>query len=131
VVKHRASDTASARRGRGVHGLDLGVLRVQPLDRADAEQFAVSPEAEERDRRVQQPGRVQRERVLRRRGSKHRRQVPLEQRPHVGRARIVSGDLTVKCHGGRVQDLGSAQVTLWLRPRPPPIRSPGGTEAPA
>jgi hypothetical protein len=53
VGQHRAPDTAAARRGRGVHGLDLGVLRVQPLDRADAEQFAVRPETEERDRRVQ------------------------------------------------------------------------------
>jgi hypothetical protein len=52
VVKHRAPDPASTGRGRRVHGLDLGVPRVQPLDRADAEQFAAGPEAEERDRRV-------------------------------------------------------------------------------
>jgi hypothetical protein len=43
-----------------VHRLDLGVLVVEPLQRADPEQPAVVvPDAVERDGRVQQPVQVE------------------------------------------------------------------------
>lgn len=45
----------------GVHRPDLRVLRVELPNGPDPQQAAVLPEAEERDRWVEQPGRIERE----------------------------------------------------------------------
>ena len=56
VVDQRASDSAPPCGDRRVHRLHLGVLRVELLERPDAEQLAVDPQAEERDGGVEGVG---------------------------------------------------------------------------
>ena len=65
VVDQRAADAAPACRLGGVHGLDLGVVVVDPLERGDAEQVAVDAVAEERHGGVDQRVDVERVDLLR------------------------------------------------------------------
>jgi len=93
-----------------VHRLDLRVLGVQFLDRADAKQFAVGSQAAERYRRVKQPVDVQGEGILGRRAGKHERQMPLEQGPDIGPTRVVDRNLSGSSHCRSVRALFFAQV---------------------
>lgn len=56
VVDQRASDSALPCGDCGVHRLQLDMLWVELLERPDAEQFAVDPQAEEGDGRVEGVG---------------------------------------------------------------------------
>ena len=77
---------------RGVHGLDLGVARLELLQGADGEQEAGLPVAEEGDRGVQQPVDGERVHVLGTRLRVREREMASEQFLDVGGAGIVCCD---------------------------------------
>jgi len=64
MTEHRTAQAPAACRLGRVHRLQLGVLVVEALERADGEQLAVDPEAVERDRRVGEAVDVERVPVL-------------------------------------------------------------------
>ena len=86
VVDHRFADAASPSGRRGVHRLQLRVLGVELLERADAEQLPVHAKAVEADGRVYQAVHVERVHVFRWAVLTGERQVGREQLAHVGRA---------------------------------------------
>ena len=49
MINQRAPDAAPPRTGRGVHRLQLGMIRPELLDRPDAEQLTVLPQTEQCD----------------------------------------------------------------------------------
>jgi hypothetical protein len=113
MAQQRAADAAPARLRRGVHRLDLGVRRVQFLERRDAEDRVAVPVTDERHLGVKQPVHVEGEAVFRRRLRQGEVQVPLQQRPHLGPARVVGGDRGFGCgsHPGRLATGGFRSVT--------------------
>ena len=92
MVDHRFADTASPSGRCGVHRLQLRVLGVELLERADAEQVTVEAKAVEADGRVGQAVHVERVHVFRRAVLTGERQVGGEQLAHVGRTRVVTRD---------------------------------------
>jgi hypothetical protein len=93
VVEHRPSDAAASRSLGGVHGLQLSVVRVKLLERADPEQLSAPTEAEERDGRVEEPVEVQGMNVLRRGVRVGELEVPLQKLANVGGSRVINRDL--------------------------------------
>ena len=107
MVDHRPTHTAAPRGLRGVHRLQLGVTRVEHLDRADAEELAVPATAEERDGRVEEAGQVEGVDVLGRAVFVSEGKVPFEQRADVVGARIVGGYLVA----GHAETVSSTRST--------------------
>ena len=92
VVEHGGADPLPARLGRRVHRLQLAVLRVELLQRADSQHDAVAPGAAERDRRVDERSDVEGEHELGRGRGAHQLEVALQQRCHVGGPWVVGLD---------------------------------------
>src|SRR5258708_12845559 len=92
------------------------MMRAEALDRPDAEQAAVAPDAEEGDRRIEQFLRIEREAVLGRGLGERELQVPCQQRPHVRLARVLHGNLPVSHHAGTVRDRYFSAVNHHTRP---------------
>ncbi len=64
MVKHRAANAEAADVLSRVHCLQLCVLIVKPLERADRDQLLAAADTEESDRRVEQAVDVERVRIL-------------------------------------------------------------------
>ena len=79
--QHGGPDTVAPRGFGDVHRLDLCVLCVEALDRPDAQEAAVRPEAEQGDRRIEQPGHIKSEAVFRRGLGERKLQMPAVANP--------------------------------------------------
>src|SRR5262245_65505579 len=98
----RPADATATRVLGCVHGLHLRVLRVELLQGADAEEFAVVAEADERDGQVEEALDVERMNVLGWAVRISEREVTLQQAPNVRVTRVVNRDLTVR-HGRSIR----------------------------
>jgi hypothetical protein len=96
MVDHRSADPAPSGGFGGVHGLQFGVVCIERLERADAEEHAVVAEAEERDGGIEESIHVKRMTVLGRAVRVGERQVALEQQADVLGSRVVRRDLTLR-----------------------------------
>ena len=117
MIEDRPADPAASRRLRGVHGLQLRVVRVKLLQRADPEQLTAPAEAEERDRRIQETVDVKRMNVLGRCVRIGEREMALKQRAYVRGARVVNRDLTLR-HSRKIRDQRKASRGGQRSPRP-------------
>src|SRR6516164_8883003 len=68
------------------------MMRAKALDRPDAKHAAVRPDAEQADRRVEQPRLIEREAMLRRGLGPRELQVPFQERLDLRPARVVFGN---------------------------------------
>jgi hypothetical protein len=81
-----------------VHGLQLGVVPIEPLQRPDSQERAVSAEAKEHNRWIQESVYVKGMTVLGWAVRIRERKVALQQFAHVLTSRIIEGDLALS-HG--------------------------------
>jgi alkyldihydroxyacetonephosphate synthase len=114
MVDHRSADPASPRRLRRMHGLQLGVVLIKPLQRAHAEDLTVDAEAEERNGRIDEAVNVKRVHVLGRAMRIGEIEVTLQQFANVLGPRVVNRDL-------------ASRHFRNLRDPMAPIRAPGWT----
>jgi hypothetical protein len=96
MVDQRSPDPAASRRRSGVHGLHLGVVFVELLQRCNSEKNPVEAEAEERDGGVEETIHVECMDILRRTLGVGELQVALQQCPNVRRAWVVNRDLVIR-----------------------------------
>jgi hypothetical protein len=66
MVKHRSADALAADMIGCVHRLQLGVLIIEPLERADRDQLSAAADAEEGEGGIEQVIDLERVRVLQR-----------------------------------------------------------------
>src|ERR1700722_463585 len=118
VVDQGPADAATARRLGRVHGLDLGVVRLEMPQRADSEELPLEAEAVERDRRIKEAVRVECVDVLGRCVGPGERQVVFQQGMDVIHPRVVDRFLAV----GHSWNLGKRQPKEPLRDGEPPLQ---------
>ena len=87
------------------------MVRVEHLERADAEQLAVAPEAEERHVVREQAVELERVHILGRAVLVREREVPFDERVHVAGARIVGCDRALDHRGN-----GTDRQALVMNP---------------
>jgi hypothetical protein len=89
MIDHRATDPAPAGGLGGVHRFDLRVADIEPLERPDGQQFPAYPEAEKRDRGIEELSDLERVVVLGRALRARVGEVAAQQRPHIVGAGVV------------------------------------------
>lgn len=92
VEKHRFTGTAATRRFGRVHRLQLGVLAIKLLQRADGDELALLAQGEERQGWVEAVVDFEGVNVLRRGVLLAKAQMTLEQLPYVVVARVYDSD---------------------------------------
>ena len=118
------SDTLPAGLGRRVHRLDLGVVGVQALERADPEQDPVPPGREEAHDGVEQAVEVEGVDVARGRDLPGEGQVPLQERPDVrgpGSSGVMTRSIRTVYRGTTPM---RAPIASTIRAPPPPSGGP-------
>jgi hypothetical protein len=96
MIEHRSADPSTSRRLGGMHGLQLGVTLVEPLERRDAKKLTVEAKAEEGDSWIAESLDVKGMDVLGRSVRVGKRQMLLEELANVFGARVVDRDLALR-----------------------------------
>jgi hypothetical protein len=114
MVKHRAANAQATDMLSGVHRLQLRVLIIEPLERADSDQLLAAADTEEGDGRIEQAIYLERVGILWRAVQTPELQMMLDELPHVIEPWISNRDV----------ELIHRQAILTARFPPRSMRAP-------